>query len=227
MKSFQKQFRSLGLCFFLGIAVAVLCNHSDNEIVSPTPTATCSPSPTLTVSPTPMPTNTPSPTPTPTLSPTPTPSPTPVRMNTLYYAYDEKHDTIYELDVEYQDFLYEMCIKYEIENHYKLLMAQMYHESRFNPNAYSGTNDYGLMQINTCNHEWLSKKFGKTDFFDPYFSIECGVYMMSEYLKKYDDVQKALVCYNSGEGKVKKGTYSTAYSRCVVKDMDKLVEIEQ
>ena len=81
------------------------------------------------------------------------------------------------------------------------------------------------MQINEGNHEWLSETLGVTDFLDPYQSIRCGVFMLSSYLHKYDDVQKALVCYNKGEGAVIDGTYSTDYSQCVVSDWDKLVEL--
>ncbi len=228
MYMINKRFHK-GSLLFLAIAITTAAiisgcsDNDDNEIVIPTVTYT----PTPTLSPTPTNTPTPSPTLSPTPTSTPTPSPTPVRQNTLYSIYEEKYDKSYTLDIEYQDFLYEMCVKYKISEHYELIMAQMYHESRFNPNAYSGTNDYGLMQINIQNHDWLSEKFGKSDFFDPYLSIESGVYMMSQYLEKYDDVQKALVCYNSGESKVKQGTYSTSYSCCVVEDMNKLVELEQ
>ena len=49
---------------------------------------------------------------------------------------------------------------------------------------------------------------------------------MSEFLQKYSDVHKALVCYNRGESAVINGTYSTSYSKCVISDMDKLVEIK-
>lgn len=146
------------------------------------------------------------------------------RENKLYYVYESYIRT--DLDVKYQDYLYEMCVKYGIPEHYTLLLAQMYHESGFDANAISSTNDYGLMQINIYNHEWLKEKLGISDFLDPYDNIEAGVFMMSQFLKKYDDVQKALVCYNRGEGAVKKGTYSTSYSEGVLYDMTLLVEME-
>ena len=49
---------------------------------------------------------------------------------------------------------------------------------------------------------------------------------ISDYLKKYDDVQTALVCYNMGEGAIQKGIYSTKYSRGVLADKKLLVELE-
>lgn len=146
------------------------------------------------------------------------------RPNKLYYV----QDGIYRFDlaIEYQDYLYEMCVKYDIEEYYTLLIAQMYHESKFRADAISQTNDYGLMQINKGNHEWLGGMLGNYDFLDPYNNIEAGVYMMSYGLKKYNDVHKALVCYNSGEGEVINGVYSTRYSYGVIADIDKLIELK-
>jgi hypothetical protein len=49
---------------------------------------------------------------------------------------------------------------------------------------------------------------------------------MSEFLHKYNDVEKALVCYNRGESAVINGTYSTSYSQGVLYDMNFLVELD-
>lgn len=146
------------------------------------------------------------------------------RPNKLYYINDGGWKA--HLDTIYQDYLYEMCVKYDVVEYYEMFLAQMYHESGFKVDVISKTNDYGLMQINKCNHEYLRNKFGFTDFLDPYVSIESGVYFMSGYLHKYNDVEKALVCYNRGESAVRKGTYSTSYSKGVLEDMNLLVELE-
>lgn len=147
------------------------------------------------------------------------------RENTLYYVIDEGYR--FDMPAEWQDYLWEQCAAYGITEYYELLLAQSYHESAWDPNAVSKSNDYGLMQINKCNHEWLSETLGVTDFFDPYQSIDCGVYMMSGFLKKYNDVQIALVCYNMGESKAVNGIKSSKYSRCVVNDMEKLIILEE
>ena len=142
-----------------------------------------------------------------------------IDINSLYYVEEDGYKSY--LHEDYQDFLYLMCIKYDVKEYYELFIAQMYHESSFRTNLVSGTNDYGIMQINTCNHEWLRDKFGFTDFLDPYVSI------MSLYLHKYNDVEKALVCYNMGESAVRKrGIYSSTYSRGVLNDIDLLVKID-
>ena len=130
------------------------------------------------------------------------------------------------LDLELQDYLYETCKKYGVEEHYELLMAQMYNESRFQTDIISKTHDWGIMQINECNHEWLSETLGITNFLDPYQSIECGVYMMSGYLKKYP-AETALVAYNAGESKVRNGVTSTKYSKRVLGYVPMLTEIPE
>ena len=145
----------------------------------------------------------------------------PERENTLYYVQDGRYR--YDLPDEYQDYLWQQCKAYGITEYYELLLAQMYHESSFRTDIVSKTNDYGLMQINICNHKWLSGIIGDDDFLNPYTSIRAGVHMMSAFLHKYNDVQKALVCYNMGEGKVINGTYTSSYSRGVLEDVDLLV----
>lgn len=150
--------------------------------------------------------------------------PEPVRKNTLYYINDNGYKRY--LDNKYQDYLYKMCVKYDIEKYYTLLLAQMYHESGFQVDVISKTKDYGLMQINKCNHKWLGEILGNDNFLDPYNNIEAGVYMMSMFLHKYNDAEKALVCYNKGESAVRKGTYSTSYSKGVINDMNLLIKLD-
>ena len=140
-----------------------------------------------------------------------------------YFVNDNGHKSF--LDKQYQDHLYKMCTKYNVEKHYVLFLAQMYHESTFRTDVISETNDYGLMQINIYNHDWLGKKLGNSNFLDPYNNIEAGVYMMSIFLHKYNDVEKALVCYNDGESDVINGIHSTSYSKGVLYDTTLLVEL--
>lgn len=148
----------------------------------------------------------------------------PKRENRIYYIQDDGYR--FDLSEEYQDYLWQLCKEYEVTDYYELFIAQMYHESCFDETVVSQTNDYGLMQINKCNHQWLSEKLGNGDFLDPYNNMEAGVLIMSGFLQKYSDVHKALVCYNRGESAVINGTYSTSYSKCVISDMDKLIEIK-
>lgn len=154
----------------------------------------------------------------------------PGRDNTLYYAITDKGNR-YDFDKEYQDYIWDKCVEYDIKDHYKLIIALTYHESKFDASLKSSTNDYGLMQINVCNHNWLKQTLGVDDLLDPYNNLHAGIYMMSLYLLKYNDVHTALMCYNMGEGGARKtirnGSSSTYYSRGVVSDMNKLRILEQ
>lgn len=120
------------------------------------------------------------------------------------------------LSEELQRFTHVMCESYGIGDKYTLVLAMMKVESNYNPNLISATNDYGLMQINECNHAKLRQKLGIVDFLDPEQSIEAGVYMISTLLNKYETDEKALMAYNLGEGGAASlwnyGKYSTNYT---------------
>jgi len=121
---------------------------------------------------------------------------------------------------------FETCVGYDIEDYYTLVLALMWVESRYDASAISRTNDYGLMQINKSNHGWLSEDLGISDFLDADQNIKAGVYMLSNYLLKYEDVHKSLMAYNMGaQGASKhwnRGVYTSAYSRKVVAAWDEL-----
>ena len=86
------------------------------------------------------------------------------------------------------------------------------------PDAVSGTGDYGLMQINSINHEWLSEIGFDVMTYDG--NIEAGIYIISQHLNKYGKPELALMAYNSGPTGAQKlwdaGTFQTDYSRKVM-----------
>ena len=112
----------------------------------------------------------------------------------------------------------EICDKYNVP--FTLVMALIETESNFQPNLISRTNDYGLMQINKCNHKRLSAELGITDFLNPSQNVEAGCYMLSELLYKYKDLNVVLMAYNMGEGNAKKlwkqGVWSSKYSQKIM-----------
>ena len=93
-------------------------------------------------------------------------------------------------------------------------------ESSYQPDAVSDTGDFGLMQINICNHRWLYEELGITDVMDPEQNIEAGLYILGRAFQKYDDPDKALMAYNMGDSGMKsawsKGQHSSKYSRAVI-----------
>lgn len=158
--------------------------------------AVAEPTPIVVPAATPIPTATP----TPTQVPTPTPDP--------FVLQDVP------LDAALQRYIFELCEEYNISNLLVLAMIQV--ESYFTPDLISVTDDYGLMQINTCNHKWLSNKLGIVDFLDPEQNILAGAYLISEYLHEFEDVHKALMVYNMGRAGAarawRRGVTETSYS---------------
>jgi soluble lytic murein transglycosylase-like protein len=113
-----------------------------------------------------------------------------------------------------------------------LVQAVIDVESKGNPQAHNinrnGSHDAGLMQINSCNHAWLSKELGITDFYDARQSIQCGCYMLGLLSKKYESVHRVLMSYNMGEHRTSQlwseGIYSSQYSRKVVRKFNQIKE---
>lgn len=122
------------------------------------------------------------------------------------------------MDESLQEYIYWMADAYDID--FTFLMALIRNESNFQADAISTTNDYGLMQINQKNHEWLSNAVGVTDFLDPYQNIQAGIYILGTLFEKYDDPHKVLMAYNMGESGASKlwdqGIYQSKYSQRVI-----------
>lgn len=130
------------------------------------------------------------------------------------------------LDKDVQEFAFYMAEASNID--FNFLMSVMYVESGYDSKCISSTSDYGLMQINKCNHAELSSKLGITDFLDPYQSIIAGTYVFRNLFDKYDDTSMVLMAYNMGEGGAsrlwKQGIYSSRYSNKVLKKMKEMGE---
>lgn len=147
-------------------------------------------------------------------SPTPTPSPEAVLW---------RDDIVTDgnlLDYDLQMTMQACCEKYGVP--YALALAVADVESRFDPTATSGTNDYGLMQINQVNHGWLLEQ--GIDPMTPAGNIEAGVLFLSDYLTAYGDPELAVMAYNCGPSGAQNlwaaGTYSTDHSRKVMDRFD-------
>ena len=124
------------------------------------------------------------------------------------------------LSKDLQLYTYNRCVEYGIPEHYELVLAMMWQESNYTPDIISATDDYGIMQINACNHEWLSDLLGTTNFLDVYQNIDAGTYIISKMLLKYGDEHKALMAYNMGENGAAlnwdAGIYTSSYSRGII-----------
>ena len=134
-----------------------------------------------------------------------------------------------DLDKVTQDFIFVECGEAAVN--YELVLAIIIQESGCNPNAISETDDWGLMQINKCNHAWLAEQYGLTDMLDPHQNIIAGITILAT-LSRYDDgtdagLHKVLMAYNMGPGGAAeawaRGTYSTAYSKTIMQIRDDLL----
>lgn len=127
-----------------------------------------------------------------------------------------------------QRYIYEVCADEDVP--VTLVMAMVEHESQFNPEIISKTNDYGLLQINAVNHETLAEQYRAADMLNPYQNIFCGVKIIGSYVKQYDgDYAKALMAYNMGAYGAAKaqesGITSTSYTETILALMQEYEEV--
>jgi soluble lytic murein transglycosylase-like protein len=163
----------------------------------------------------------------------------PVAKNYFYYSEGTPDDIEkiqptsvehYSLPIsdELQDYIFELCNEENVP--VSLVLSMISTESQFEPTAISSTGDWGLMQINECNHSWLEKKYDVSDFLDPYENVYCGIKIIGQLLDKYEDYHLALMAYNMGEKGAKelwdKGITSSSYSREIVANMKQFEEGE-
>lgn len=129
-----------------------------------------------------------------------------------------------------QRYMFEVCADEEVP--ITLVLAMIEHESSFNPEAISRTEDYGLLQINVINHPALAEKYRAADMLNPYQNVYCGVHILGTYLEKYEgDSTKALMAYNMGDYGARKawesGIDSTTYTDTILSIQSKYEEVRQ
>lgn len=126
-----------------------------------------------------------------------------------------------------QKYIYEICADEGVP--VTLALAMIEHESGFNPEVVSSTDDFGLMQINAVNHEWLEEKYRTADFLNPYQNVFCGITIIGGYIEKYGDYGKALMAYNMGDYGAQRawenGVTSTDYSTTILGLMQEYEEV--
>ncbi len=89
-----------------------------------------------------------------------------------------------------------------------LVFAVIRAESSFRPDAKSGKDAYGLMQITEPTFEWLQTKmddgqsYTVEDLYDPEVNIRYGCKLLSILTERYSSLETALCAYNAGMGRV-------------------------
>ena len=122
------------------------------------------------------------------------------------------------LDRYLQEYIHRLCEESGLP--YTLAIAVIEQESHYTPWIISDSDDWGLMQINSVRHEWLSRELGVTDFLDAWQNVRAGIWLLADYYARYGYASGALMCYNMGEPRAQalfdQGIYSTAYSERVI-----------
>ena len=103
---------------------------------------------------------------------------------------------------EYQEYIYEMSIKYDIPFNILMTIADNESNGLFDTNGkISEYDDYGLFQINICNHDLIFKELGydsKDLLNDPYKNIEAASFLVKKICNMYkeDDYENIFGTYN-------------------------------
>lgn len=122
------------------------------------------------------------------------------------------------MDKSLQEFIWILSFAYNVD--FPLVIAVIDQESSFNVNAIGNGEDFGLMQINKINHQWLNETLGVTEFLNPYQNVRAGIFILGKLSQKYGEPSKALMAYNLGETGAKtlwnKGIFETNYTKAVL-----------
>lgn len=122
------------------------------------------------------------------------------------------------LSYELQKFMYQQCQIKGVD--YFLALAITKAESDFDPNSIRANEDFGIMQINICNHEDYEKSHGITDWLDPEQNIVVGVDILANTYKVFDTDNDRAMGYNLGIAGAKKakaeGIVTTYYAQRVL-----------
>ena len=146
----------------------------------------------------------------------------------LCYA-DEVSSDIIQLhdswNTEYKEYVFEKSLSNGIDPY--VVFGIIYNESRYQEDVTNlntnGTTDYGLMQINEVNFDYLHNTIGiesMNDLLDPYKNIECGIELLRYHTDLANDTKLGLIGYQSGAGTmarlIQKGIYETEVQQQVL-----------
>lgn len=106
----------------------------------------------------------------------------------------------------YADYVQQYAKEYEIDPLAVYTIIRT--ESGFDPEATSGVDARGLMQITEDTFAWIKLKIARDeaitfeDLYDPQINIRFGAYYFSRCLARYGDLATAAAAYHSGWGTV-------------------------
>ena len=126
-------------------------------------------------------------------------------------------ETYQEWNDDLKTYTESVCEEYGVD--YSLALGVIYNESRFQSGKThlnsNGTTDYGLMQVNEVNLEYLHKTLGinsMNELLDDRVGIRCGIELLAYHKGYTNDDSSALLRYQIGAGKYKKYLRSGRYT---------------
>lgn len=114
------------------------------------------------------------------------------------------------LSPELQQYIWTHCKRAtsDYKNYYAFMLGAIQHESSFRFKAThkndNGTIDRGICQINSSNIGKMKRAgliSGTQDLFDPYKCIDCGFWLMDQYINMFGISESAYYAYNTGKEK--------------------------
>lgn len=100
------------------------------------------------------------------------------------------------LSSELTQYTLNLCSQYGVDS--SVIFSVMYHESRFNANATSGSGAQGLMQIIPRYSAERMARLGVSNLYDPASNILVGIDLLAEYYHTYGSWNQALTMYRTG-----------------------------
>lgn len=138
------------------------------------------------------------------------------------------------LSISLQEYMMECCAKSEPEVSAEIVIALIEHESGFQADAVgynaNGTQDYGLMQINSCALPMLQRELGirkMDELLDPETNLRAGIHILAQHAAAFPgNPEAALMAYQCGTAgardKLAAGITGTGFSREIVTKGEKL-----
>ncbi len=107
--------------------------------------------------------------------------------------------------LEYDEFISEYCNENELD--INIVRALIFTESRYNKDAVSNKNAYGLMQITPDTKDWICEKYGidipnDSELFEPDINIMIGCSILKSHYEEFGNSVTVLAAYNAGRGTV-------------------------
>ncbi|MGI6260420.1 MAG: lytic transglycosylase domain-containing protein [Acutalibacteraceae bacterium] len=132
----------------------------------------------------------------------------------LFFAYRAYQRASYPR--KYSEYVGRYAAEYDVDSVF--IYAIIKTESDFRPDAVSGDDACGLMQLLPSTLEWLQTltaeddHYVRADLFDPEINIRYGVYFLSILFEKFAEPDTVAAAYHAGLNGVQKWLQNSEYS---------------